>query len=248
MKFILGLIRFILFALVSVTMISYFLLSGIILGCSTERGFRLRARFIRIMLLILNVQIRYFGKLPAKGFTGFIVANHRSYFDPIAILRDIDAVTVAKSQVSNWPIVGLGAKLVGVIWVNRDDKDSRRATRDKMAKQIKSGYNVMIFPEGTSHTAEEMLQVRNATFVMAAESGIPVLPVAIDYKHKADAWVGDDTFVRHFFECFGKWKTEVGVYYANSIAMDDAEVLKGFVVSEINSNVKTIRAEIGYVG
>ena len=211
MHFIFALIRFILFAFVSIAMISYFLITGILLGYSTERGFRLRSRFIRIMLKVLNVKVNYYGKLPDKEFTGFIVANHRSYFDPIAILRDIDAVTVAKSQVSSWPIVGLGAKLVGVIWVKREDKDSRKATRDKMVEQISAGYNIMIFPEGTSHTGEEMLQVRNATFAMAAESNIPILPVAIEYKYKTDAWVGDDTFVRHFFECFGKWKTEVGI-------------------------------------
>ncbi len=248
MHFILGLTRFILFAIVSLFMISYFLLSGLLLGYSTERGFRLRARFIGIMLKVLNAQVKYYGQLPGKDFTGFIVANHRSYFDPIAILRDLDAVTVAKSQVSNWPVVGLGAKLVGVIWVNREDKDSRRATRDKMIEQIKKGYNVMIFPEGTSHTAAEMLPVRNATFNMAAENNIAVLPIAIEYKFKADAWVGNDTFVRHFFECFGKWKTEVGVYYAKPVIMQNADELKALVVSQIDTNVKQLRKVLQYQG
>jgi len=246
MRFILGFIRFIGFALVSVLMITYFLLTGIVLGYSTERGFRLRARFICIMLVVLNVRVRYFGNLPGKDFTGFIVANHRSYFDPMAILRDIDAVTVAKSQVSGWPIVGFGAKLVGVIWVNRADKDSRRATRDKMVEQIKAGYNVMIFPEGTSHTAEQMLEVRNATFVIAAENNIPILPVAIEYHLKSDAWVGDDTFIRHFFECFGKWETQVGVCIGEPVVIQDAEALKNEVVGMINEHVKFLRGELDY--
>ena len=246
MRFILGFIRFIGFALVSVLMITYFLLTGIVLGYSTERGFRLRARFIRIMLVVLNVRVRYFGNLPGKDFTGFIVANHRSYFDPMAILRDIDAVTVAKSQVSGWPIVGFGARLVGVIWVNRADKDSRRATRDKMVEQIKAGYNVMIFPEGTSHTGEQMLEVRNATFIIASENNIPILPVAIEYHLKSDAWVGDDTFIRHFFECFSKWETQVGVCIGEPVMMLDAEALKNAVVGKINENVKILRGELDY--
>lgn len=246
MRFIIALFRFIAFALISIIAISYFMLTGLVLGYGIERSFRLRARYIKVMLKVVNARVKYLGKLPGKDFTGFIVSNHRSYFDPVAILRDIDAVTVAKSQVSNWPIVGLGAKMVGVIWVNRADKDSRKATRDKMVEQIGLRHNIMIFPEGTTHTGEKMLEVRAATFMIAAANSIPVLPVAIEYKFKSDAWVGDDNFVRHFFECFGKWRTDMGVYFAEPIVMQDAEALKNAVVEQVDKNVQFLRKELDY--
>ena len=73
-----------------------------------------------------------------------------------------------------------------------------------MLELVKTGYNVLIFPEGTSSKSPVLLEVRNATFEMAAAANVPIMPVAIEYANENDAWVGTDTFVRHFFECFGK--------------------------------------------
>ena len=198
------------------------------------------------MLRVLNVHIKFYGHLPPKNFNGFIVANHRSYFDPVAILRDVDAVTVSKSQVSRWPIVGAGAKIVGVIWVSREEKDSRKAARDKMLELVKKGYVVLIFPEGTSHASEKMLPLRNATFEMAAENKFPVLPVAIEYDEPGYAFIGKETFVPHFFKCFGKWKTTIGLYFGKPLINSDAEQLKLAAVNEIDKQIPFLRKEIGY--
>jgi 1-acyl-sn-glycerol-3-phosphate acyltransferase len=246
MGFIIALLRFVAFALVSMATIFYYWSTAIFLGHSIERGFIIRAAYIRIMLFVLNVDIKFYGKLPDKKFTGFIVANHRSYFDPVVILRDVDAVTVSKSQVSRWPIVGAGAEIVGVIWVSREEKDSRKTARDKMLELVKKGYAVLIFPEGTSHTGEKMLEVRNATFEMAAQNNFPVLPVAIEYQTPEYAFIGKETFVPHFFKCFKNWKTTVGLYFGEPISGKDVEQLKQEAVSNINKHVSFLRKEIGY--
>src|SRR5580693_4271688 len=107
MKILIGLPRFIAFAIISVMCILYYAFSGIFLGYTIERGFKIRTVFIRVMLVVLNVDLKIYGQVPSKSFKGIIIANHRSYFDPVAILKDIDAISVAKSQVSNWPIIGI---------------------------------------------------------------------------------------------------------------------------------------------
>lgn len=245
MNRLLGFIRLLAFAIVTLLCITGYLLLAPMHRFSLHSGYRMRQIFIHIMLAVLNVRIRLYGKVP-ENFHGILVANHRSYFDPVAILHYTDAVTVAKAEVSKWPLVGLGSRLVGVIWVKREQKESRQAARNKIAGVVREGHNVLIFPEGTSSTSATMLELRNATFVIAAENGIPILPVAIEYGYEADAWVGDDTFVRHFLQCFGKWRTDVGLYFLPSAANQQPEQLKSEVVRAIDNSIAVLRNELKY--
>jgi 1-acyl-sn-glycerol-3-phosphate acyltransferase len=105
---------------------------------------------------------------------------------------------------------------------------------------------VLVFPEGTSHTAEKMLPLRNATFNMAVENNIPVLPVAIEYRSPRDGFVDDDTFVPHFFKCFGNWKTVVALHFAEPLRGGDTEKLKASAAEIIDRNVSRLRNLIGY--
>ena len=60
---------------------------------------------------------------------------------------------------------------------------------------------------------------------MAAQAGFLVYPVAIDYEHIDDAWVDDDTFIRHFLECFAKPTTEVNVSFGKAISGNNPRFL-----------------------
>jgi len=41
-------------------------------------------------------------------------------------------------------------------------------------------------------------------FQLAAENGIRMLPAAIQYAERDDAWIDDDPFVSHFMRGFGR--------------------------------------------
>ena len=71
---------------------------------------------------------------------GLLVSNHRSYLDPVVLLRDILAVAVAKKEVQDWPIIGYGARISGAIFVDRSNKESRRETREAIGEAIRDGY------------------------------------------------------------------------------------------------------------
>ncbi|HWB62885.1 MAG TPA: lysophospholipid acyltransferase family protein, partial [Chitinophagales bacterium] len=246
MRTLLGVIRLIVFLACTLFTIAWFAIGGWFVKDTIERRFKARKFFIAWILKVLNVHIKFYGIKPNPKFNGFVIANHRSYFDPVAILHDIDALSVAKAEVSNWPIISTGAKMVGAIWVNRQEKDSRKAARDKMLEMVKLGYSIMIFPEGTSHTGAQMLELRNATFEMAVENGFPVLPVAIEYEHGSDAFVGNDTFIPHFLKCFGKWRTNVGVYFSEPISGTNAIAVKEQAVATINRHIAELREDLHY--
>ena len=60
---------------------------------------------------------------------------------------------------------------------------------------------------------------------MATKIKAAVIPIAIDYKEKTDAFVDNDTFVPHFIKCFGKRTTEIKMTYFPPLYYNDVDFL-----------------------
>jgi len=223
----LGLIRLFLFACIAIFIYSALIVVNFFYKDKTKnikRGIIYRRSIIRYIHKILGTKITVYGKESLQP--GLIVFNHRSYFDPIVILKNILAYPVGKKEVESWPLIGSVAKTTGVIFVNRENKESRKETLKKMKDVLEKGYSVLIAPEGTTHIEPTTIDFRPGAFVLAAQLDVPIIPIAIDYKLLSDAWVGDDTFLPHFIRCFGKWRTEIKVSFLDFIpASDNVEEL-----------------------
>jgi 1-acyl-sn-glycerol-3-phosphate acyltransferase len=206
-----------------------------------ERGILLRRFAIRILHPILGSKITVYGKEPIN--TGLIVSNHRSYFDAMVILKNLLASPVGKKEVESWPIIGSVTKTTGVIFVNREEKSSRTQTLKEVRVVLENGFSIFIAPEGTTHINPTTIDFRPGTFVLAAEMGVPVMPVAIDYKNLDDAWIGNDTFIPHFLKCFSKWRTEIKVSYLGPIVSDNVEDLISLSKNQIDQELLRFRKD-----
>lgn len=206
-----------------------------------ERGILLRRFAIRILHPILGSKITVYGKEPID--TGLIVSNHRSYFDAMVILKNLLASPVGKKEVASWPLIGSVTKTTGVIFVNREEKSSRTQTLKEVRVVLENGFSIFIAPEGTTHINPTTINFRPGTFVLAAEMGIPVMPVAIDYKNLDDAWIGNDTFIPHFLKCFSKWRTEIKVSYLDPIVSDNVEELISLSKNQIDQELIRFRKD-----
>ena len=215
--------RFVAFSSVAAGYIIRYLMISIFKGIDLQRGVRHRQRMMKWFIRITGAQIERRGTIPMEP--ALLVGNHRSYFDPMPILQDVEALIVVKSQVSNWPIIGLGLKLSGVFFVERENKESRRNTRKKMAEAIRNGHSLIVYPEGTTHKNPTTVPFRIGGFLGAAAEGIPVIPIAMEYQNPNDAWVDDDTFIRHFMECYAKPNSFIRVCYGDPIRSDDPQEL-----------------------
>ncbi|MDO9594244.1 MAG: lysophospholipid acyltransferase family protein [Lutibacter sp.] len=206
-----------------------------------ERGILLRRFAIRILHPILGSKITVYGKEPVDS--GLIVSNHRSYFDPMVILKNNLASPVGKKEVESWPLIGSVTKTTGVIFVNREEKTSRTQTLKEVRLVLENGFSIFIAPEGTTHIKPTTIDFRPGSFVLAAELGVPVMPVAIDYKNMDDAWIGDDTFIPHFLKCFSKWRTEIKVSYLEPIISSNAEELISVSKNQIDQELIRFRKD-----
>ncbi len=111
------------------------------------------------------------------------VGNHRSYYDIPLLLAGLDAPhgILAKEELGKIPLLNRWMKLLGCVFVKRDDvRASVKALNDATAI-VQSGKSFIIFPEGTRYKGEEggAGEFKNGAFRIAVKTGVPVVPVAI---------------------------------------------------------------------
>lgn len=110
---------------------------------------------------ILNVtgvrlSVEGLDNIPKDGPCVF-VANHRSYYDIPLLLAGLDEPygILAKEELGKIPLLNRWMKLLGCVFVQRDDvRASVRALNDATAI-VESGRSFIIFPEGTRYKGEE---------------------------------------------------------------------------------------------
>ncbi|MBK6902524.1 MAG: 1-acyl-sn-glycerol-3-phosphate acyltransferase [Saprospirales bacterium] len=171
------------------------------------------------------------------------VSNHRSYYDPVAVLRDVEALPVAKAEVSGWPFIGFAARSTGVMWVIRENRESRKQTVEAIEDTLNEGHSVLIYPEGTTHTELKSMPFRQGAFRVAAALGTPVIPIAIEYSRPEDAWIGSSTFIPHFLTVFGRRRIYIKMRYGAPLTDTDPERLLQRTQEWIDAQVREMRKQ-----
>jgi 1-acyl-sn-glycerol-3-phosphate acyltransferase len=155
------------------------------------------------------------------------------------------AAFVAKSELKKWPFLKTGAKITNTIFVSRSELQSLISTMNKIKASVNEGIPVALFPEGTSYKGPLTKPFKNGSFKIAADSGIPVIPMAIHFEDENDAWVDDDTFVGHFFRQMGKPVTRVTIRYGNPLANNDYKILQQKTRGQIDAMLQEIISGVG---
>ncbi|MEO1262924.1 MAG: lysophospholipid acyltransferase family protein [Bacteroidota bacterium] len=183
---------------------------------------RMRKTWARWSIRNLGVQLKKEGELPDGGPFIFI-GNHRSYLDPIIALMEVEALPVAKAEVSSWPVIGYCAKVTGIMWVKRESKSSRADTIRTMKKTLEDGYSVLVYPEGTTSSQPLTQPFKKGAFRLSAELGVPIVPIAIHYENPADVWASDESFTSHFTRSYGRKNSQVKLAFGAPITGTDAK-------------------------
>src|SRR5688500_10324321 len=123
--------------------------------------------------------------IPAEG-PGIVVANHRSYFDPLAMTlmlakRGRPVRFLGKKEVFDAPIIGQIAKAIGGIRVERGTGSDEPLAAAALA--LEAGELVAMMPEGTIPRGkaffDPVLKGRWGAARLAAMTGAPVIPVGM---------------------------------------------------------------------
>jgi 1-acyl-sn-glycerol-3-phosphate acyltransferase len=222
-----------------VWMLAYFITAPI-LGNNQDRAFRLRKHYLKYLAIpVLNLRVAIVGSPPTEG-NFLYISNHRSFADPVVLCRYIDAFVIAKAEVAKYPIINRGAELTGVLYVKRTDKSSRSETRKLMIETIQTGQNILVYPEGTVSTTKKTLRFNPGTFHSAAEHGINIVPVAIEYRDTSDLWTYP-SFVRQVFNQFSKRSVHVKLEFGQPTHTENGEILVQDVENWVNDTLLSMQ-------
>ena len=120
-------------------------------------------------------------ELAAKGATYVIISNHQSLLD-ILLINCLSYKFKWISKIENFkvPVIGWYLKMADYIIVDRGNEESKAEMLERSFNCLKKGISIMIFPEGTRSTDNEIGFFKRGAFQLALEAGIPILPVLID--------------------------------------------------------------------
>ena len=110
-----------------------------------------------------------------------VVANHASYLDALILAAVLPPrfAYVAKEELLRNPLAGIPLRRLASAFVERFD--SARGLEDTrvLEARVRAGESLIFFPEGTFRREPGLLPFRLGAFVVAAHTGIPVLPVTL---------------------------------------------------------------------
>ncbi len=124
--------------------------------------------------------------IPRRG-PAIVVANHRSYFDAVALGLTVMKAgrlprALAKKEIFDAPVLGQLAKVLGQIVVDRDAGGGGNALTNAI-HAIRGGEVVVILPQGTIPRGEAFfspkLEGKSGAARLAAATGAPVIPVGM---------------------------------------------------------------------
>jgi len=195
------------------------------------RSFNFR-NWARATAALLGMRIVVEGARPKPPF--FLVSNHLSYLDVVTLASQLDCLFIAKSEVANWPILGLLCRNMGTIFVNRDSRRDVLRVNALIRRALVVGKGVLLFPEGTSTFGIEVLPFHSALLEPAARAGYPVSFAAITYRTPVGeapaslsvCWWGEMTFLFHLYRVFQLTSFDAKVTFgSHSIRADDRKML-----------------------
>ena len=136
----------------------------------------------RSILTVSRVPVRVSGLSNIEPGQSYIyMANHQSNFDIPVLLGylPVQFRWLAKAELFKIPVFGRAMLGAGYVKIDRFDQQSAFKSIDEAAQRMKNGVSVMIFPEGTRSRDGNIRPFKKGGFVMAVDSGIPIVPVIL---------------------------------------------------------------------
>ena len=110
------------------------------------------------------------------------VSNHRSFFDIVLTLSCFPNVTgyVAKKEMDRAPILRLWMRNIHCLFLDRKNIKEGLKTILKGVDEVKNGYSLCIFPEGTRNKVNDtFLPFHEGSFKIAEKGGVPIVPMTL---------------------------------------------------------------------
>lgn len=120
------------------------------------------------------------------GKTCLFLANHQSYCDPPALFATIprNVRLILKKELRQLPLLGLIMEMGGFVFIDRKDRTQSIGGMKQAVRQLQQGHSFLIYPEGTRTRTGELGPFKKGPFIMAIESGTPIVPISVSGSYE----------------------------------------------------------------
>lgn len=114
------------------------------------------------------------------------VGNHRSHADSAVAFYYLPGNLrfLIKAEAFKIPLVGFALRTMGMIPVNRSNREEAVKSVDLAIPEIRAGRSIIFFPEGTRSRTNELLPFKKGAFVLAIKAQVPLVPFTVIGAHE----------------------------------------------------------------
>jgi 1-acyl-sn-glycerol-3-phosphate acyltransferase len=141
------------------------------------------AKYQADLVSLIGIDVRVVGT-PIEQ-TALWACNHVSWVDAPIIGSFPGCVSVAKQEVSEWPVIGDLVKAGDTLFIKRGANQANDV-RDQMVEVLNGGRNVVVYPEGTTTAGDQISYVFPRLLSAATTAGVPIQPISLRYSDAAN--------------------------------------------------------------
>jgi 1-acyl-sn-glycerol-3-phosphate acyltransferase len=110
-----------------------------------------------------------------------LVPNHASYLDSFVLVAVLPPrfIFMAKKEFDRNAIPSVFLRRLGTLFAERTDAEQGVQDAAAATDAVRAGQGLVVFPEGTFHRAPGLRPFKLGGFLVAAQAGVPLLPVTI---------------------------------------------------------------------
>ncbi|KGO13936.1 lysophospholipid acyltransferase family protein [Clostridium botulinum] len=114
------------------------------------------------------------------------VGNHQGLLDVPVIVSSLDRYVgfVAKKEMLKLKILTYWMKEMKCVFMDRQNVRAAVKTINEGVENLKNGYSMLIFPEGTRSRGENLGEFKKGSMKLGIKAGVPIVPIAIDGTYK----------------------------------------------------------------
>ena len=194
-----------------------------------------RSAWSRLVCRLLGLRVHVIGAAYHQG-TVLYASNHVSYLDIPILAGSLSATFVAKSEIADWPVLGMLSKWGRTVFIKRSASEAKAQTL-MLRERLAGGESLILFPEGTSTDGNGIVPFKSSLFNIAENlppgTNLAVQPISVTYVRTIEGtpligpltelycWYGDATLFPHLMRLVGLRGAVVEVRFHEPIFVEE---------------------------
>lgn len=194
---------------------------------------RVVSKYCRIATRLMGFRV-HATDLPPLEKHYLLVGNHLGFMDILVLSSVRPCLFVTSVEMRETPLLGTLCEMGGCLFVERRSRANIINETLEIRDALQQGFNIALYPEGTSGSGERVLPFKKSLLTAAAGTGVPIKVMVINYrKVNGEAmsmkwrdhvcWYGDMAFLPALWRLFCLKHVDVELSFHDEIHVHSEE-------------------------